>query len=129
MADKKIPLLTEVYQPKTLAESEPSPRRDDVTLITPELIARIAAHIKPRLEADIAKTVTESVRQALKAELLQDLQDEVIQTQASIEARTVDFVDKTKADLKTELPRMYQATAEYVYSCLLYTSPSPRDRG
>ena len=118
MADKKIPLLTEVYQPKAVVEFEPKPRRDDVTLITPELIARIAAHIKPRLEADIAKTVTESVRVALKAELLQDLQDEVIQTQASIEARTEDFVDKTKADLKTELPRMYQARADQVYSDL-----------
>lgn len=118
MADKKIPLLTEVYQPKAVVEFEPKPRRDDVTLITPELIARVAAHIKPRLEADIAKTVTESVRAALKAELLQDLQDEVIQTQASIEARTIDFVDKTKADLKTELPRMYQARADQVYSDL-----------
>ncbi len=120
MADKKIPLLTEVYQPRAveLAEVEPKLRRDDATLITPELIARIAAHIKPRLEADIAKTVTENVRQLLKAELLQELQDEVIQTQASIEARTVDFVDKTKADLKTELPRMYQASADLVYSGL-----------
>lgn len=120
MADKKIPLLTEVYQPKAAldAEFEPKQRRDDVSLITPELITRIAAHIKPRLEADIAKTVTESVREALKIELLQALQDEVIQTQASIEARTVDFVDKTKADLKTELPRMYQASADLVYSGL-----------
>jgi pheromone shutdown protein TraB len=120
VADKKIPLLTEVYQPKVTAESEfeSKSRRDDVTLITPELITRIAAHIKPRLEADIARTVTESVREALKAELLQALQDEVIQTQASIEARTVDFVDKTKADLKTELPRMYQASADLVYSGL-----------
>jgi hypothetical protein len=120
VADKKIPLLTEVYQPKPAAEPEfdSKPRRDDAALITPELITRIAAHIKPRLEADIARAVTESVREALKAELLQALQDEVIQTQASIEARTVDFVDKTKADLKTELPRMYQASAELVYSGL-----------
>lgn len=120
MADKKIPLLTEVYQPRSVvvAEAETRPRRDDATLITPELIARIAAHIKPRLEADIAKTVTENVRQALKAELLNALQDEVINTQASIESRTVDFVDKTKADLKTELPRMYQASADVVYGNL-----------
>lgn len=120
MADKKIPLLTEVYQPKVVAQTElePTARRDDATLITPELIARIAAHIKPRLEADIAKTVTESVHEALKAELLLALQDEVIQTQASIEARTLDFVDRTKADLKTELPRMYQASADLVYSSL-----------
>jgi hypothetical protein len=120
VADKKIPLLTEVYQPRPVVMPEPEtkPRRDDATLITPELIARIASHIKPRLEADIAKTVTENVKQALKAELLQELQDEVINTQASIELRTVDFVDKTKADLKTELPRMYQASADLVYGNL-----------
>jgi pheromone shutdown protein TraB len=120
VVDKKIPLLTEVYQPKPMAavENESKQRHDDTALITPELIARIAAHIKPRLEADLAKTVTENVRQALKAELLQELQDEVIHTQASIEARTVDFVDKTKADLKTELPRMYQSSADLVYGNL-----------
>ena len=116
MAENKIPLLTEVYQPKSavFAEADVKLRKDDATLITPELIARIAAHIKPRLEADITKTVTESVREQLKQELLQSLQDEMINTQASIELRTMDFVDKTKADLKTELPRMYQATANAV---------------
>lgn len=122
MADKKIPLLTDVYQPKPHVEIntefEAKPRRDDATLITPELIARIAAHIKPRLEADIAKTVTERVHAALKIELIDELQDEVINTQASIEARTVDFVDRTKADLKTELPRMYQASADLVFTSL-----------
>ena len=116
MAENKIPLLTEVYQPKSavFAEADVKLRKDDATLITPELIARIAAHIKPRLEADITKTVTASVREQLKQELLQSLQDEMMNTQASIELRTVDFVDKTKADLKTELPRMYQATANAV---------------
>lgn len=116
MAENKIPLLTEVYQPKSavFAEADVKLRKDDAMLITPELITRIAAHIKPRLEADITKTVTESVREQLKQELLQSLQDEMINTQASIELRTVDFVDKTKADLKTELPRMYQATADAV---------------
>ncbi len=126
MADKKIPLLTDVYQPKTGAatEAKPSdwidlkPRQDAATLITPELIARIAAHIKPRLEADIEKSVTESVRETLKKELIKALQDEVLSTQAAIEARTVDFVDKTKADLKTELPNMYQASADLVYNSL-----------
>ena len=127
MADKKIPVLTDVYQPKPQAEVasdvdakqfDIKQRRDEATLITPELIARIAAHIKPRLEADIAKTVTENVREALKLQLIQELQNEVINTQADIESRTVDFVDKTKADLKTELPRMYQASADLVFGSL-----------
>ncbi|MEQ1599068.1 MAG: hypothetical protein ABL880_06855 [Methylotenera sp.] len=133
MAEKKIPLLTDVYQPKVseskVSEIKPSeykptdwvdlkPRQDEATLITPELIARVASHIKPRLEADITKSVTESVRDALKNDLIQALQDEIVTTQAAIESRTVDFVDKTKADLKTELPRMYQDSAELVFSHL-----------
>ena len=118
MTDKKIPLLTEVYQPKPNAELESRPRQADATLITPELIARIAAHIKPRLEADIAKTVTESVREALGKDLIKVIQDEILTLQASIEARTVDFVDKTKADLKTDLPRMYQASANTAFNSL-----------
>ena len=118
MTDKKIPLLTEVYQPKPNAELEPRSRQNDATLITPELIARIAAHIKPRLEADIAKTVTESVRDALEQDLIKVIKDEIVTLQASIEARTVDFVDKTKADLKTDLPRMYQASANTVFNNL-----------
>jgi hypothetical protein len=118
LADKKIPLLTDVYQPKPSDWVDLKPRQDDATLITPELIARIASHIKPRLEADITKTVTESVRDALNKDLIQALQDEIVNTQAAIESRTVDFVDKTKADLTTDLPRMYQASADLVLSNL-----------
>lgn len=118
MADKKIPLLTEVYQPKSNlspgAEPESRSRPNDANFITPELIARIASHIKPRLEADIISTVTDSVREALEKDLVKVIHNEMLTAQAAIEARTVDFVDKTKADLKTELPRMYQASADTV---------------
>ncbi len=124
MADKKIPLLTEVYQPKasnspsSSVELESKARKSDANLITPELIARIASHIKPRLEADITKAVTDSVREALEKDLVKVIQNEMLTAQASIEARTVDFVDKTKADLKTDLPRMYQASANMVLNSL-----------
>lgn len=118
VTDKKIPLLTQVYQPKPNKKPESRPKLADATLITPELIARLAAHIKPRLEVDIAKTVTESVREALGKDLVKVIQDEILTLQASFEARTVDFVDKTKADLKTELPRMYQASANMVFNDL-----------
>ncbi len=123
MADKKIPLLTDVYQPKTTlvtgaqAESK-QVRVDDPAFITPELIARVIAHIKPRLEADITKTVTDNLHDVLKSDLIKALQDEIVTTQATIESRTVDFVDKTKADLKTELPRMYQNSADLVFNNL-----------
>lgn len=118
VTDKKIPLLTQIYQPKFNAELESKPKLADATLITPELIARIAAHIKPRLEADITKTLTESVREALGKDLVKVIQDEILTLQASFEARTFDFVDKTKADLKTDLPRMYQASANTAFNDL-----------
>ena len=39
-------------------------------------------------------------------------------TKFKIEAGVSDFIDKTKADLKTDLPRMYQASADLVHISL-----------
>ena len=112
--DGKIPLLTEVYQPK------PSviPKQDDAALITPELIARLTGHVRPRLEAEITQSVLISVRDALRKDLLQDLQAEIKNAQVVLETNTSNFVDKTKADLKTELPQMYQNSADLVFKSL-----------
>ena len=115
-ADKKIPLLTEVYQPKP-SEAQ-KPKLDDTILITPELIARVTGHVRPRLEAEITQSVLVSVREALRKDLLQDLQAEIKNAQLALEANTSNFVDKTKADLKTELPQMYQSSAELVFKNL-----------
>ena len=115
-ADKKIPLLTEVYQPKPSEAQKPKP--DDAVLITPELIARVTGHVRPRLEAEITQSVLMSVRDALRKDLLHDLQLEIKNAQLALEANTSNFVDKTKADLKTELPQMYQSSAELVFKNL-----------
>jgi hypothetical protein len=114
VADQKIPLLTEVYQPKPNAMSAQKPRQDDATIITPELIARVTGHVRPRLEAEITQSVLISVRDALRKDLLQDLQAEIKNAQIALEENTSNFVDKTKADLKTELPQMYQTSADIV---------------
>ena len=118
MADKKIPLLTEVYQPKPSVVATPTPRLDDASFITPELIARVTSHVRPRLEAEITQSVLISVRDALRKDLLQDLQAEVKSAQLAVEANTSNFIDKTKADLKTELPQMYQSSADLVLKSL-----------
>ena len=115
-ADKKIPLLTEVYQPKP-SEAQ-KPKLDDAILITPELIAKVTGHVRPRLEAEITQSVLVSVRDALRKDLLQDLQAEIKNAQLAVEANTSNFVDKAKADLKTELPQMYQSSAELVFKSL-----------
>ncbi len=123
--DSKIPVLTEVYQPKVKAERNAEEfktqagKQNDPTLgITPEFIARVTNHVRPRLEADITQAVLDSVRDALKKDLIKELQAEISKTQAAIESNTTDFIDKTKADLKTDLPRMYQASAELVHASL-----------
>lgn len=118
MADKKIPLLTEVYQPKPSVVATLTPKLDDASFITPELIARVTSHVRPRLEAEITQSVLISVRDALRKDLLQDLQAEVKSAQLAVEANTSNFIDKTKADLKTELPQMYQSSADLVLKSL-----------
>jgi hypothetical protein len=117
-SDSKIPVLTEIYQPKTKAEPQASRQADPTLGITPEFISRVTSHVRPRLEADITQTVLENLRDALKKDLIQELQAEISKTKLTIEAGVSDFVDKTKADLKTELPRMYQASADLVHSSL-----------
>ncbi|MES2579154.1 MAG: hypothetical protein V4552_01305 [Pseudomonadota bacterium] len=123
--DSKIPVLTEVYQPKIKAErnaeefkTQASKQNDPTLGITPEFIARVTNHVRPRLEADITQAVLDSVRDALKKDLIKELQAEISKTQAAIESNTTDFIDKTKADLKTDLPRMYQVSAELVHASL-----------
>ena len=118
MADKKIPLLTEVYQPKPSVVATPTPKLDDASFITPELIARVTGHVRPRLEAEITQSVLISVRDVLRKDLLQDLQAEVKSAQLAVEVNTSNFIDKTKADLKTELPQMYQSSADLVLKSL-----------
>ena len=127
-SDNKIPVLTEVYQPKIKAERTTEPVQDfkpqtnkqsDPTLgITPEFIARVTSHVRPRLEADITQAVIEGLRDAIRKDVVKDLQIEIAKTQAAIESNMANFIDKTKADLKTELPRMYQTSAELVQSSL-----------
>ncbi|MBC7756922.1 MAG: hypothetical protein H7Z20_09855 [Bdellovibrio sp.] len=118
VADKKIPLLTEVYQPKPNAQPTPSPKLDDLTLITPELIARVTGHVRPRLEAEITQSVMLSMRDVLRKDILQDLQAEIKSAQIALETNTNNYIDRTKADLKTELPQMYQNSADLVYKSL-----------
>ena len=132
----EIPLLTQVYKPKSsvekgleagletkgLAKQALKDRAETILprfahtelnlSITPEFIARVTGHVRPRLEAEITASVLDSLRDAIKKDLLVELKQEVIKAQSALQTNTIDFIDKTKADLKTELPRMYQASAK-----------------
>ena len=106
MAESKIPVLTEVYKPKV--EAKPVRQEDPTLGITPELISRVSAHVRPRLEAEITQSVLESLSAFVRKDILKEFQHEIRKTQEEIVSSTKDFVDRTKADLKTEMPRMYQ---------------------
>ncbi|MEO1957182.1 MAG: hypothetical protein ABGX03_04580 [Methylophilaceae bacterium] len=94
MAEDKIPVLTEVYKPKSgvKAKSTEAPALD----VTADLIAQVTEKVKPRLESEISDFVLGELRTEIKKAC-----NEVITS-------TKDFVDKTRADLKTELPKMHQ---------------------
>ncbi len=128
----EIPLLTQVYKPKSSVDKgletsnqkkqELKDRADTILprfahtelnlTITPEFIARVTGHVRPRLEAEITASVLDNVRDAIKKDLIAELKQEVVKAQSALQTNTIDFIDKTKADLKTELPRMYQASAD-----------------
>jgi len=98
LAEEKIPVLTEVYQPKT---SKKSTSTSSTALdVTDDLVAKVTAKVKPRLEAEVTDFV------------LDELKGEMNKAQSNVIASTQDFVDKTKADLKTQLPQMYQESVK-----------------
>lgn len=99
MAEDKIPVLTEVYKPKISTKE----KLDTATTfeMTAELVAKVTAQVKPRLESEI----TEFALDELRAEIQKAHRDVIESTQ--------NFVDKTRADLKTELPRMYQDSVKF----------------
>ena len=98
MAEDKIPVLTEVYKPKGGKQTKST--TSDTPDVTPDLVAKVIAQVKPRLESEIADFVLEELRAELK------------RAHSDVISSIQDFVDKTKANLKTELPSMYQESVK-----------------
>nr|MCH9799070.1 hypothetical protein [Betaproteobacteria bacterium] len=68
--------------------------------VNADLVAKVTAQVRLRLESEI----TEFVLEGLKSEIKKAHNNVIDSTQS--------FVDKTKADLKTELPQMYQESVK-----------------
>jgi hypothetical protein len=92
LAEHKIPVLTEIYKPKV--SIKPAPKADDATEVA-DVVSKVTATIKPELQAEIRERV------------LDELKTETKKAHIELIASTQAFVDKIKADLKTELPKMY----------------------
>lgn len=145
MAENKIPVLTEVYKPKKstktkqsvevtaelLAEVAVKVRPEVETSIMGELRSEIAK-LREELTAsssddeanaslgELTEKVVAQVRPRLESEItdyvLDELRPEINKAREQVIASTQDFVDKSKADLKTELPKMYQESIQLAES-------------
>ncbi len=96
MAEDKIPVLTEVYKPKPTLKAEVTQASE----VNADLVAKVTAQVRPRLESEITEFV------------LEELKSEIKKAHNNVIDSTQSFVDKTKADLKTELPQMYQESVK-----------------
>ncbi len=96
MAEDKIPVLTEIYKPKPAVKVEVN----QISEVTADLVAKVTAQVRPRLESEITGFV------------LDELKSEIKKAHHDVIASTQTFVEKTKADLKTELPQMYQESVK-----------------
>lgn len=98
MAEDKIPVLTEVYKPRhPITEKSDSV---DTIEVTADLVAKVTAQVKPRLESEITEFA------------LDELRTEIKKAHRDVIESTQNFIDKTRADLKTELPQMYQESVK-----------------
>lgn len=110
--NKDIPVLTEVYG----ASEHPA--------LSPAFFEYVLGQLKPRIDEEIAEASLNHQNEKLKYEILDDLRPALsneFQLQITTSLATyhqnlmdemVNFLDKTKADLATEVPRIYHASAE-----------------
>lgn len=109
---KSIPVLTEVYE----TSGQP--------VLTPAFFEYAMSQLKPYLDKALADAAITHQNESIKREILDELRPMLRQefheqmaggleaTQQKLMLDIGDFLDKTKADLATEIPQMYQARAE-----------------
>jgi hypothetical protein len=86
-------VLDEVKQPVEEEAAAPAG-------VTEEMVSKVVSQVKPRLEAEITDFVLDEVK------------SEINKARQEVLSSTQDFIDKSKADLKTELPNMYQESVK-----------------
>ncbi len=109
---KSIPVLTEVYE----TSGQP--------VLTPAFFEYAMSQLKPYLDKALADAAITHQNESIKREILDELRPVLRQefheqmagvleaTQQKLMLDIGDFLDKTKADLATEIPQMYQERAE-----------------
>ena len=116
---ESIPVLTQVY-----VGTEPP-------VLSPAFFEFAMTQLKPLLDKAIADAVITNEKETIKNEILEDLVPRITQllneemakilkdAKQSLIQDAGNFLDKTKADLTTEIPQMYQLRAEMFQSELI----------
>lgn len=116
---ESIPVLTQVY-----VGTEPP-------VLSPAFFEFAMTQLKPLLDKAIADAVITNKKETIKNEILEDLAPRITQllneemakilkdAKQSLIQDAGNFLDKTKADLTTEIPQMYQLRAEMFQSELI----------
>ena len=116
---ESIPVLTQVY-----VGTEPP-------VLSPAFFEFAMTQLKPLLDKAIADAVITNKKETIKNEILEDLVPRITQllneemakilkdAKQSLIQDAGNFLDKTKADLTTEIPQMYQLRAEMFQSELI----------
>ena len=102
MKEEDIPLLTEVHAVATNAAGKPAK-------LSIDLIVEIIEQIKPHLVAEIEHSQL-SLVEKIEQKLTQKIDLAIQKAQQAVMDNTVHFVDKAKADLATEIPKMLHMT-------------------
>jgi hypothetical protein len=86
--------------------------REDVATSTQDMIDKDTTAGSTDLASELAQKVTSQIKPRLEAEItdfaLDELRTEIKKAREGIISSTQDFIDKTKADLTTEMPKIYQ---------------------
>lgn len=101
---ESIPVLTQVYV------------GTELPVLSPAFFEFAMTQLKPLLDKAIADAVITNQKETIKNEILEDLAPRITQLLNEEMAKIIkdvgNFLDKTKADLTTEIPQMYQMRAE-----------------
>ena len=97
-----------------------------------DVLVRLFETIEKRSKEDPSKSYTAKLLSEGKAKCIEKLKEESLETVEAAEQDNAEQIIYESADLIYHLLvlwKKFDISADQIYACLLYTSPSPRDRG
>ncbi len=110
MAEKKIPVLTEVYQPKESAEK--AKRDAEAIEVTPALTAKVAEEIKQSVLVSLREEIKATIVSEHQAELDQAMQAQLLKLREDSEKTLVSNLATVLAEQQAKTVQLLDANVE-----------------